>query len=231
MSYMVVECHPGYAVVLDEGGRFLKVANRHYEVGQTVRDVVPMQVPARKTSRWLSSLAAVAACLALLLTVVLPVQGQPYASVYMKINPEIRIDVDKSDQVVGLEGVNADGTALIQDYSYHKKDLNTVTEELVDLAISAGFLQSDGQITLTLASADQLWITNHEQTLSHHMHTHLQDHFTGTIEVNTHHESHHTEPSIELPQDMLTTSDDSSHHENAQGNSQGNEQHSKHHDH
>lgn len=231
MSYMVMECHPGYAVVLDEGGRFLKVANRHYEVGQTVCDVVPMQVPARKPSRWLGSLAAVVACLALLLTVVLPVQGQPYASVYMKINPEIRIDVDKNDRVVGLEGVNTDGTALIQDYRYHKKDLETVTEELVDLAITAGFLQSDGQITLTLDSADPLWITDHKQTLSHHMHTHLQGHFTGTIEVSAHHEGHHVETPTELPQDTLTTSDDSSHHENVQQNVQGNEHHSKQHDH
>lgn len=27
MSYLVMECHPGYAVLLDEEGRFLKAAN------------------------------------------------------------------------------------------------------------------------------------------------------------------------------------------------------------
>lgn len=36
MNYLVMECHPGYAVVLDETGRFLKVANMRYEVGQRV---------------------------------------------------------------------------------------------------------------------------------------------------------------------------------------------------
>ena len=40
MRYLVMECHPGYAVVLDGEGRFLKVANLHYTVGQTVTEVV-----------------------------------------------------------------------------------------------------------------------------------------------------------------------------------------------
>ena len=36
MSYLVMECHPGYAVLLDEAGRFVRAANLRYEVGQTV---------------------------------------------------------------------------------------------------------------------------------------------------------------------------------------------------
>ena len=42
MKYMVMECHLSYAVVLDENGSFLKVANMRYEVGQTVENVVEM---------------------------------------------------------------------------------------------------------------------------------------------------------------------------------------------
>ena len=38
MSYLVMECHPGYVVLLDEEGRFLKAANLRYEIGQTVYD-------------------------------------------------------------------------------------------------------------------------------------------------------------------------------------------------
>ena len=40
MKYLVMETHPAYAVVLYERGRFLKTANLHYQVGQTVQDVV-----------------------------------------------------------------------------------------------------------------------------------------------------------------------------------------------
>lgn len=61
MKYIVMECHPGYAVVLDEEGRFLKVANLQYETGQTVTDVVEMEIsqaaPQKKNKRkrWLCS--------------------------------------------------------------------------------------------------------------------------------------------------------------------------------
>ena len=35
-----MECHFSYAVLLDEDGKFLKAANRSYQVGQTVYDPV-----------------------------------------------------------------------------------------------------------------------------------------------------------------------------------------------
>ena len=38
MKYIVMECHFSYAVLLDENGKFLKAANRGYQVGQTVCD-------------------------------------------------------------------------------------------------------------------------------------------------------------------------------------------------
>ena len=64
MSYLVMECHPGYAVLLDEEGRFLKAANLRYETGQTVYDPVLMkETPERQrhTVRWISSgIAAIA---------------------------------------------------------------------------------------------------------------------------------------------------------------------------
>ena len=66
MSYLVMECHPGYAVLLDEEGRFLKAANLRYKIGQTVYDPVLMKETPEKerhTIRWVSSgIAAIAAC-------------------------------------------------------------------------------------------------------------------------------------------------------------------------
>ena len=48
MSYIVMECHSSYAILLDEEGRFLKAANLHYEVGQTVYDPVLMRDKRKK---------------------------------------------------------------------------------------------------------------------------------------------------------------------------------------
>ncbi len=53
MRYLVMECGLSYAVVLDSKGRFYKVSNLGYEVGQTLEQVVlpnmsSGQVPLRK---------------------------------------------------------------------------------------------------------------------------------------------------------------------------------------
>ena len=62
MEYLVMECHESYAVVLDSRGRFLKVANLRYEVGQELDAVVELREPVReKVIPW-KGLTALAAC-------------------------------------------------------------------------------------------------------------------------------------------------------------------------
>jgi len=188
MKYMVMECHLSYAVVLSEDGRFLKVANLHYEPGQTVTDVVELQSPRTKPEkkanrRWIASLAAMAACLALVVASIFQMGQTPYASVYLSINPEVRIDVDRKDVVVGLEGVNPDGETLIEDYSYRRKPLDTVMDELVDRAIQMGYLHEGGKITLTLDAEDGQWVAEHSSTLGAHLQERLTEKLSVTIEI------------------------------------------------
>ena len=190
MKYLVMECHLSYAVVLDEEGRFLRVANRHYKVGQMVTNIIEMQIPQEQTDagrkkrkNWICSLAAVAACL-ILVTVSMLRMGQTiYASVYMAINPEVRIDVNRNDVVIGLEGINGDGRDLIEDYLYQKKDLNVVMSELVDRAIGMGYLHEGGQISLTLDSGDGDWISAHGSSLEASLNEHLTEKMNVTIEI------------------------------------------------
>lgn len=70
MKYIVMECHTSYAVLLDENGVFLKAANLHYEVGQTVSNPVLMQenqTSKDKTQKAIkNTLIAIAACLVLI---------------------------------------------------------------------------------------------------------------------------------------------------------------------
>lgn len=188
MKYMVMECHPGFAVVLDEQGRFLKVVNRNYTVGQQVTEVIALQLPetASKTknrNRWIYSLSAMAACLVLIVVSVFSSVQVPYASVYMAINPEVRIDVNQKDVVVGLDGVNADGKDLIEGYSYQRKDLNLVMDELVDRAIDMGYLHEGGQISLTLDAENDEWIVANSGALSAHLNDYLKEKISVTIEV------------------------------------------------
>ena len=188
MKYLIMECHPSYAVALDQDGRFIKVANMHYEPGQTVTDVVQMQVPqpAKKLGRrMIYSLAAMAACLMLLVTSVFMMGHMTYASVYMSINPEVRIDVNRSDIVVGLAGVNQDGVDLIEGFDYKKKDLDLVMDQLVDRAIEMGYLHAGGQINLTLDADDENWVVSHSDTLPEQLNTYLTDKITVDIQVES----------------------------------------------
>ena len=210
MKYMVMECHLSYAVVLDEDGRFFNVANRHYEVGQTVENVIEMQdtqpvISAKPKThyKWIGSIAAMAACLVLIVTAVFQFGASPYASVYMTINPEVRIDVNRQDIVVDIEGINEDGKALVEDYGYKKKGLDLVMDELVDRAIEMGFLHEGGQITLTLDADDNEWIVTKSGTLNTHLNEYLTDKLSVTIEITN------NPPEITIPIDPDTDYGDS----------------------
>lgn len=188
MKYMVVECRLSYAVVLDEEGRFLKVANRNYLVGQTVTDIIEMQAPQpglhrKKINIGAYCLAAIAACLLLAIASIFHLSQRNHASVYMSINPEVRIDVNRKDEVVGLEGINDDGESLIKDYSFKRKDLNLVMDELIDLAIDSGYLHEGGRISLALDADSEEWVVTHSDTLAANLNDYLREKMSVTIEI------------------------------------------------
>lgn len=189
-KYIVMECHLSYAVVLDEDGRFLKVANRHYQVGQTVTDVIEMQIPQSipkqkktKRKRWFYSLAAMAAVMVMMVTIVFQFSQMTYASIYMSINPEVRIDVNRNDVVVNLQGVNMDGNDLIKDYDYKKKDLELVMDELLERAIEKGYLYDGSKITLTFDADNNEWIVSRSDALSTQIKNYLSEKITIIIEI------------------------------------------------
>ncbi|MDO4567119.1 MAG: hypothetical protein Q4B42_07285, partial [Oscillospiraceae bacterium] len=194
MNYIVMESRLSYAVVLSEDGRFIKAANRRYEVGQTVSDIIEMRetgAATQKKKARIYSLAAIAACLLLLATSVLHTVQQTYATVYLSINPEIRIDVNRSDTVVGLDGVNSDGETLIDGYNFEKKDLDLVMDELVDKAIDLGYLRDGGRINLLLDSEDDKWVEEHGDSLSARLNERLRESMSVTIQVSGKNDSSH----------------------------------------
>ncbi len=184
MNYMVVECHDSYAVVLSEDGAFLKVANLHYQVGQQVTQIVEMKEPPKKfNTKVLYSIVSVAACFLIALTAFFGFANKAVGSVYVKINPQVRIDVNRNDTVVGLEGVNDDGISLIEDYSYKNKHLDTVVDELIDMAIAQKFLSEGKTITVAFDGKDQTWVSTHESHLTEHISTYLAQKLSVSVQI------------------------------------------------
>lgn len=189
MKYMVMECHPGFAVVMSEDGRFLKVANLNYQVGQTVNHVVEMQVPTpekkhRRMLPLLYSAASVAACAMLAVTVFL-YQGQvAYASVYLDINPQVRIGVNRQDKVVELEAGDADGIILLEGYQYKQKSRDQVVQELVERAIALHYLQSGDSITLRVDAKDADWAAQYGEDVRAELDDYLAERLDVLVDLD-----------------------------------------------
>ena len=192
MSYLVMECGFSYAVVMDQQGRFLKVANLGYEVGQKVEHVVELELethglespaaendtPKRPVPIWmrrkLAALMTAAACICFLFLGAYRFMGMTYGTVRMKINPDVLISVNYIDYVVGLEGLNEDGTVLIADYKYKGKKLSTVSSQLADRAMELGYLKTAGTITLTVESAHKQWVMAAEERVAAELDRHFE---------------------------------------------------------
>ena len=160
MKYIVMECHPGFAILLDEEGRFRKAANFRYEVGRTVTDPVWMnEVPERKrqTKRWVrSGLAAAAACFVLVFGINFYENFlKPYSFIYMNINPEVEMDLNRRGTVVKVIARNEDGEKLIEGYSARGKDEVEVADDLIERAIEMGFLTDGGGISFFIDTPDE----------------------------------------------------------------------------
>ena len=183
MEYLVMECGLSYAVVLDQDGRILKVPNLGYTVGQPLEDVVLLpERPAKTTlhkrlARW----GTMVACLCLLLLGSWVWQS-PIGTVRMQINPDVQMSVNRFDRVVALEGLNEDGTSLIDGYRAYGKGMKTVSDELADRATELGYLSDGGQITLTVDSEKGDWKTAAEELLLLELEVHFEQRVTVTVD-------------------------------------------------
>lgn len=186
-TYMVVELHSAYAVVLDNSGRFIKVANSGYAVGDVTDKIVPLIYPQDKKKRKSTIIrlaASLAACVALCIfgTYEYQYMYTEYGSIHMQINPEVEISLSRSGRVLNIEGENADGEALLQDYSYKGKDKETVVDELADLAIEQNYLTEGGQIAVSVDARSDEWADKIETEILDELNRYLQEQ-NITIEI------------------------------------------------
>ena len=182
MKYLVMETHPAYAVVLDEEGRFLKAANLQYQVGDTVQHIVELrQARPRSPALWkpLSGLAAAAACLCLVFFGYYQPNYTAYGTLRIQINPDVEMTVSRTDRVLDLEGLNADGEDLIEGYDYRGKNRETAAGELVERAIDMGYLSDGDTISVTVHSDDADWQAREEAQVQ----AQLEERYGATIVI------------------------------------------------
>lgn len=175
MKYLVMECTLGYAVVLDSEGRFLRVPNLGYEVGQELNYVEDFAESDRKKTlysinfkRWV----AVAACFCILVLGA-ALWRVPAGTVRIKINPDIKMTVNRFDRVVKIEGLNDDGKKLIEDYNGYGKTAKQVSDALADKAFKMGYLKTGGHIAVAADSKRDAWKMAMEEKILTELDTYL----------------------------------------------------------
>ena len=79
----------------------------------------------------------------------------PYSSIYLSINPQVQLCLNRQGTVVDIRGLNEDGATLLQGYQSRGKDKITVADELIDRAIDMGYLSEGGTVSFDIDTPDQ----------------------------------------------------------------------------
>lgn len=160
MSYIVMECHPAYVILMDEASNFVKAANLHYTVGQTVTDPILMEQTVTQNKpnirMILGTIAAAAACLTLV-----SVGGYRYYAknlktesvVMISTEAQFRMGVNRKGEVVYIESEDEYGSEILETYDGKGKDSMTVANELLEIEKAKGYL-NDGDTFDMYISAD-----------------------------------------------------------------------------
>ena len=151
MKAVVLEIKDGYAVVLRDDGTVTRLRNKYYTTG----DVILMKSSKYTRRKLISSIAAVAAALMMLVGVGVWVYDSPVYYVSVDINPSITMEVNLFERVIGTEFVNEDAKALLEDIDLKNRSVEDVIEEIVALLAAEGYFDDEGNLIIAAAAKDE----------------------------------------------------------------------------
>jgi hypothetical protein len=158
MKYLVLETHIKYAIVLDEEGRFLRVVNNAYTVGQKIDKVtIYHDFKKARTSRqvWIQRISVVAACLIIAFISYFQIFLRPVAAMRLSVNPAFRIEWNRLQKVTGVQAENAGAMIILENYSWKQKSPTTVVRELIGLCNLKGYLKGEKTVTIKMEPGDK----------------------------------------------------------------------------
>ncbi|MBO7396065.1 MAG: hypothetical protein J6U16_08125 [Ruminococcus sp.] len=153
MKYLVMECHEGYAVLMDEESRFVNAANLHYEVGQTVTEPILLETEnkqktgGRRIIMHAVKMAAAAACLTVVTVAGFSFFGKekpaPRSVVFVSAAAEIEMELDDKGSVVRLKSDSEQGNEIIEKYiEAHGKtnDRMDTANDILAIQVEDGYI-------------------------------------------------------------------------------------------
>lgn len=177
-EYLVMECHPAYAILLDEQGRFIKAANLNYEVGQRVTEVILMEEEPTVASKAKASgriarraVGAFAACLCLVLLGIGYFIRTGHATVELYMGPAVSLEVNREGEVVSMTPLNPEGGTLLEEYTGTDREIQSLCHALVALSIEQGYAPPETGYSLSVQASEKSWSYQLESSLWQQMAT------------------------------------------------------------
>jgi hypothetical protein len=109
----------------------------------------------RRRGRLYRTVGALAACLALVISLIGWRALRPVSTVYLDVNPSVSVAIDRHDRVVRAEALNADGEAILAGMNLKKVDVDVAVNALLGSMVKNGYLGSErGVVLLSVESED-----------------------------------------------------------------------------
>lgn len=158
-----MECHEGYAVLMDEESRFVNAANLHYEVGQTVTEPLLLGTEdkprsgGRRIIMRAVKVAATAACLAVVTVAGFSFFGKekpaPRSVVFVSAAAEIEMELDDKGSVVRLKSDSDRGNEIIDKYIEshgNVSDKANVAGDLLETQLENGYISAGDTVDVLI---------------------------------------------------------------------------------
>ncbi len=160
MNAYILEINGRHAAALTEDGRFVRVKNKNYFVGQSVQ-LNERKEETKQRVRY-SALASMTAGFALLLFGGFAGYNAPVGVVSLDVNPSIEYTINCFDRVLSIDGVNEDGSRIVSEMNSENL-INQPVDEAVEATIfqlrESGYLAEQTENDVVL-SASALTLTH-----------------------------------------------------------------------
>lgn len=108
----------------------------------------------KRSFRPIMSFVSVAAVF-LLVFINISLVRMPDSQIYLDVNPSLQITTNRRDNVIDLIAINEDALGIVEGIDYKGKDLNTVTEEIMDYFVEESFIDDDhGAVLVSVYNED-----------------------------------------------------------------------------
>lgn len=126
MKSVVTEIRGNTAVLLSDDGCIVKVKNKNYELGQEIGMNTTLKFNFKKAAAFVA-----AACFVLVLGGTAVAYNIPTTYLSVDVNPSIEYSINMFNRVLSAEGVNDDGTKIVDEIDLKNLKNKTIDELLL----------------------------------------------------------------------------------------------------